>query len=72
VRVVGETVTSALTMDESKMWAPDFQTAAQFVMSPPIRSKAHQEPLRNALANGIISLVATGQTQNAKPLNPKP
>eukprot|EP00240_Pyramimonas_obovata_P002160 CAMPEP_0118924212 /NCGR_PEP_ID=MMETSP1169-20130426/2450_1 /TAXON_ID=36882 /ORGANISM="Pyramimonas obovata, Strain CCMP722" /LENGTH=516 /DNA_ID=CAMNT_0006865303 /DNA_START=62 /DNA_END=1612 /DNA_ORIENTATION=+ len=59
VRVIGETVTSALTMDESKLWDPDFKIAAQYVMSPPIRSKAHQEPLQNALANGVISLVAT-------------
>jgi len=58
-RVVGETVTSALTMDESKMWDPDFTKAAQFVMSPPIRGIHHQEPLRNALANGVISIVAT-------------
>jgi len=33
-RVVGETVTSALTMDESKMWHPDFATAAQYGVSP--------------------------------------
>lgn len=76
-RVIGETVASAISMDESRMWDPDFkasvgghgpcstcslgvasvavqapapayphysapdhvQVAAQYVMSPPIRSK---------------------------------
>lgn len=39
LRVVGETVASALARDESALWDPDFDRAAQFVMSPPIRSK---------------------------------
>jgi hypothetical protein len=59
-RVVGETVTSALTLDESVLWHEDFATAAQYVMSPPIRAKHHQQPLQNALASGVLSLVGTG------------
>lgn len=39
LRVVGETVASAISRDESALWDPDFDRAAQFVMSPPIRSK---------------------------------
>ena len=39
VRVVGETLPSAISMNESKMWDPNFDVAAAFVMSPPIRSK---------------------------------
>lgn len=39
LRVIGETVASALAGDESALWDPDFDRAAQFVMSPPIRSK---------------------------------
>ena len=39
LRVVGETLSSALAQDESRMWHPDFKVAAQYVMSPPIRSK---------------------------------
>jgi hypothetical protein len=58
--VVGETVTSALTLDESVLWHEDFATAAQYVMSPPIRAKHHQQPLQNALASGVLSLVGTG------------
>ena len=36
-RVIGEPVASGLSVDERKMWDPDFKIAAQYVMSPPIR-----------------------------------
>ncbi|KAI7845659.1 hypothetical protein COHA_000773 [Chlorella ohadii] len=58
-RVIGETVASAVSMDESRMWHPDFNVAAQYVMSPPIRSKEHGAALRSALAGGLLQLVGT-------------
>lgn len=57
--VIGEAVASGLALDESAMWHPDFDTAAKFVMSPPIRSVEHQAALRAALAGGALQLVAT-------------
>ena len=35
------------------------QVAAQFVMSPPIRSPEHQRRLKAALAGGVLGVVAT-------------
>mmetsp|Transcript_31261 Transcript_31261/g.88645 ORF Transcript_31261/g.88645 Transcript_31261/m.88645 type:complete len:153 (-) Transcript_31261:807-1265(-) len=45
-RVIGEPVVSGLAIDESKMWDPDFKIAAQYVMSPPIRSAEHRPALK--------------------------
>ncbi|KAL4420181.1 hypothetical protein ABPG77_008317 [Micractinium sp. CCAP 211/92] len=59
LRVIGETVASALARDESALWDPDFDRAAQFVMSPPIRSKEHQAALQAAAAGGVLQLVGT-------------
>jgi dihydroorotase-like cyclic amidohydrolase len=39
LRVVGETVASALALDEGRLWDPDWDVAARYVMSPPIRSR---------------------------------
>jgi len=50
---------SGLAIDESKMWDPDFKIAAQYVMSPPIRSAEHRPALKNALASGVLQIVAT-------------
>jgi dihydropyrimidinase len=58
-RVIGEPVTSGLSLDESAMWHPDFDVAAAYVMSPPIRSAADRAAVRAALAGGVLSLVAT-------------
>ncbi|GMH45133.1 hypothetical protein BSKO_13090 [Bryopsis sp. KO-2023] len=58
-RVIGEPVASGLALDETKCWDPDFKIAAQYVMSPPIRSEKHREALKKALAGGILHLVAT-------------
>lgn len=59
-RVVGEPVTSGLVLDESMMWHEDFNVAAQYVMSPPIRQRAVDgEALRKALSSGLLDLVAT-------------
>eukprot|EP00775_Hariotina_reticulata_P003434 gene3434-3706_t len=58
-RVIGEPVASGLALDESAMWDKNFTVAAAAVMSPPIRSKSHQEALKKALAGGVLQLVAT-------------
>lgn len=58
-RVIGEPVASGLALNESWMWHPDFDVAARYVMSPPIRGAEHGEALRKALARGVLQLVAT-------------
>ena len=58
-RVIGETVTSAIALDESFMWNSNFTVAAQYVMSPPIRSKAHSAAVRAALAGGHLQVLGT-------------
>jgi hypothetical protein len=38
-KVIGEAIASGLALDESKMWDPDFKTAAQYVLfSKPLRA----------------------------------
>ncbi|CAM6094923.1 unnamed protein product [Calypogeia fissa] len=58
-RVVGEPVASGLALDDSGLWDPDFETAAKFVMSPPIRPAGHNKALQAALASGVLQLVGT-------------
>ncbi|XP_077250336.1 pyrimidine 2 [Tasmannia lanceolata] len=58
-RVIGETVVSALILDDSWIWHPDFTTAAKYVMSPPIRKLGHDKALQAALSTGILQLVGT-------------
>jgi dihydropyrimidinase len=58
-RIIGETVTSAIALDESKTWDANFTIAAQYVMSPPIRSKAHNAAIKAALAGGQLQLLGT-------------
>lgn len=54
--VIGETCPQYLLLDESRYQG---NAAAAFVMSPPLRSKEHQEALWEGLAAGIIQTVAT-------------
>jgi dihydropyrimidinase len=54
-----ETCPQYLLLDDSVYKNEDFAQAAQYVMSPPIRPKGHQEALWAALASGIIHTVAT-------------
>lgn len=54
--MIGETVASAISVDESRLWSPDFKMAAQYVMSPPIRGKEHGEALKRALAGGALQV----------------
>ncbi|TWT77898.1 D-hydantoinase [Posidoniimonas polymericola] len=58
VKIWVETVIPYLTLDESYAQRPDFE-GAKYVMSPPIRTKAEQEYLWQALAAGDVSTVAT-------------
>jgi dihydropyrimidinase len=54
-----ETCPQYLLLDDSVYLQDDFAAAAQYVMSPPIRPKGHQEALWAALSSGIIHTVAT-------------
>lgn len=58
-RVIGEPIVSGLALDESWLWHPDFETAAKYVMSPPIRKSGHDKALQAALSRGILQLVGT-------------
>ena len=58
-RVYGEPLIQHLTLDESEYRHPDWDYAARRVMSPPFRSKEHQEDLWNGLRAGSLQVVAT-------------
>lgn len=58
-RVWGEPLVQHLTLDESEYAHPDWDHAAQRVMSPPFRDKRHQDGLWAGLAAGSLSVVAT-------------
>ena len=58
-RVWGEPLVQHLLLDESEYANPDWDHAARRVMSPPFRSKAHQDGLWAGLAAGTLSCVAT-------------
>ncbi|GAB2218430.1 hypothetical protein Droror1_Dr00001653 [Drosera rotundifolia] len=73
-RVVGEAIASGLALNNSKLWDPDFRTAAKYVMSPPIREAGHDKALQAALSNGVLQLVGTdhcgfSSTQKALGIN---
>jgi dihydropyrimidinase len=59
MRVYGEPLIQHLTLDESEYANPDWDHAARRVMSPPFRSKAHQDSLWAGLASGSLQVVAT-------------
>ncbi len=58
-RVYGEPLIQHLTLDESEYRNPDWNHAAQRVMSPPFRDKKHQDSLWAGLASGSLQVVAT-------------
>ncbi len=58
-RVWGEPLIQHLTLDESEYFNPDWDHAARRVMSPPFRSKVHQDSLWAGLQSGSLSVVAT-------------
>ncbi|QXT38081.1 dihydropyrimidinase [Gymnodinialimonas ceratoperidinii] len=59
MRVFGEPLIQHLTLDESEYFNKDWQYAARRVMSPPFRSKEHQDGLWAGLAAGSLQVVAT-------------
>ena len=59
MRVYGEPLIQFLTLDESEYQSTDWDHAARRVMSPPFRSKEHQDGLWNGLAAGSLQVVAT-------------
>lgn len=59
MRVYGEPLIQHLTLDESEYFNKDWQYAARRVMSPPFRSKDHQDSLWAGLSSGSLQVVAT-------------
>ncbi len=58
-RVFGEPLIQHLTLDETDYLDQDWDHAAQRVMSPPFRPKAHQDSLWAGLQSGSLQVVAT-------------
>ncbi|MEQ4537480.1 MAG: dihydropyrimidinase [Billgrantia sp.] len=58
-RVYGEVLAGHLTIDDSVYRHEDFDFAAGHVMSPPFRSKEHQEALWHGLQGGNLHTTAT-------------
>ncbi len=58
-RVYGEPLAQYLCLDDSVYRHPDWDFAASRVMSPPFRSKDHQEALWAGLASGTLQVTAT-------------
>jgi len=59
MRVYGEPLAQFLTLDESEYFNKDWDHAARRVMSPPFRSKDHQDGLWAGLQAGSLQVVAT-------------
>ncbi|PKN54651.1 MAG: dihydropyrimidinase [Deltaproteobacteria bacterium HGW-Deltaproteobacteria-14] len=58
-RVFAEVLAGHLLVDDSVYQNPDWRFAAHHVMSPPFRSKEHQEALWRGLAAGLLQTTAT-------------
>lgn len=59
MRVYGEPLIQHLLLDDTVYAHPDWNHAAQRVMSPPFRDKAHQDSLWAGLSAGSLHVVAT-------------
>jgi dihydropyrimidinase len=59
MRVFGEPLVQHLVLDETEYQNKDWDHAAQRVMSPPFRSKDHQNSLWAGLQSGSLQVVAT-------------
>ena len=59
MRVYGEPLIQHLVLDETEYFDKDWDHAARRVMSPPFRSKRHQDSLWAGLAAGSLQVVAT-------------
>ncbi|MEM7160652.1 MAG: dihydropyrimidinase [Myxococcota bacterium] len=58
-RVFAEVLAQHLLIDDSVYRNPDWDHAAHYVMSPPFRSKEHQEALWKGLQSGMLQTTAT-------------
>jgi len=58
-RVFGEALPVHLMLDDSVYRNPDWQTAAAYVMSPPIRPRRHKEALWRGLQTGMLQTTGT-------------
>jgi dihydropyrimidinase len=58
-RVFAEVLAQHLVIDDSVYRNPDWDTAAHYVMSPPFRSKEHQDALWRGLQAGMLQTTAT-------------
>lgn len=58
-RVYGEALAGHLVVDDTGYRSPDFTTAAAHVMSPPFRSREHQQALWRGLQAGHLQTTAT-------------
>ena len=56
-RVIGEAIAAGLTLDDTKMYDPDWSIASRYVMSPPLRSPEHKFHIQNAIKTGLLDLV---------------
>jgi dihydropyrimidinase len=59
VKVIGETLPGFLAIDDSVYRHADFDFAAGHVMSPPYRSREHQQVLWQAVQDGTLSTTGT-------------
>jgi dihydropyrimidinase len=59
MRVYGEPLVQHLTLDETEYFDKDWDHAARRVMSPPFRSRLHQDSLWAGLQAGSLQVVAT-------------
>jgi len=58
-RVFGEVLAGHLLIDDSVYRDPDFDVAAAHVMSPPFRSREHQDAMWRGLQSGNLQTTAT-------------
>ncbi|KAL9660182.1 hypothetical protein QQ045_024994 [Rhodiola kirilowii] len=58
-RVIGQPIIASLALDNRWYWHPDFDTAAKYVLSPPISPPGHDKAIQAALSRGILQLVGT-------------
>ncbi len=58
-RVFAEVLAQHLVIDDSVYRNPDWDAAAHYVMSPPFRSKEHQDALWKGLQAGMLQTTAT-------------
>jgi dihydropyrimidinase len=59
MRVYGEPLIQHLVLDETEYFNKDWDYAARRVMSPPFRSRQHQDSLWAGLQSGSLQVVAT-------------